>query len=363
MKLLIVTTTVFELDGITNTVMNYYLNLDKTNLQIDFAVPNKVTDRLKKPITENGGTVYELAGRKKNPFLYWRKLREIIRSNRYDMIHAHGNSATLLLEMSAAKMAGTKIRIAHCHNTSCSHPVINRLLKPVFYKMYTHGFACGLDAGKWLFGDRKFTVLKNGTEIEKYVFQSRVREEYRRKFNLTGRKVIGHVGNFVPQKNHEFIIYTFYELIISNPDCVLILVGDGPLLNKMKQMAMELGIYNKIIFMGKSFEVPYLLQAMDVMILPSLFEGFPNVVVEWQIAGLPCIVSDTVTSQVKLTDLVEFLPLSLGPKAWAERLNKIELSDREKTREKVMKEVREAGFDIRTNAIELRNLYFDFVKR
>lgn len=326
MKLLIIATTVFDLDGITNTIMNYYLNMDKSDLLIDFAVPNTLSERLKNPILENGGSIYELPMRNRNPFLYWFQLRWIIYSNHYDIVHAHGNSATLAIEMSAAKMGGTKVRIAHSHNSSCNHPVINRFLKPIFYKMYTHGFACGKDAGKWLFGTKTFTVLNNGTDIEKYAFDSKVREEFRRKYNLTGKKVIGHVGNFVYQKNHEFIIRTFYELTKINSESLLMLIGDGILFQKIKQMILKLGIQDKVIFVGRTLEVPAFLQAMDVMILPSYFEGLPNVVVEWQIAGLPSIVSDTVTSQVKLTNLVEFMSLSSGPKAWAERMNKIPLS-------------------------------------
>ncbi len=359
MKLLIVVTTHFELDGITNTVMNYYVNMDKTDMQVDFIVPNKLNERLKFQIEHNGGRVYELTMRKKNPILYWYNLWNRIQKEQYDIIHAHGNSATLITEMSAARVCGLKVRIAHCHNTDCNHRIINRLLKPLFFRMYTHGFACSTNAGKWLFGKNKFYVINNGTDIRKYSYDSDVREAYRNKYNMDGKKVIGHVGNFVYQKNHEFIIDTFYELNKMNPDCLLVLIGDGVRQAEMKQKVSELGINNKVVFLGKTLEVPQLLQAMDVMILPSRFEGLPNVAVEWQIAGLPSIISDVVTVEVKLTSLVEFLPLSNGPKAWAYRLNSIKTVDRQEICQEVTEQIKEAGFDIRNNAIVLKNLYIN----
>ena len=348
--------------GVSTSIMNYYDFMDKTDMKINFVVPNHVEARLKNHIKNNGGKVYELMTRETNPLRYMKDLIKIIKTGHYDIVHAHGNSCTLLMEMVAAKIAGVKIRIVHCRNTICTHLTIHRLLRPFFNRSYTHGFACGIDAGKWLFGKKPFTVITNGNDIEKFTYNSEIRQEYRQKYHLEGKKAIGHVGCFNYQKNHNFLIDTFYELTKKDPDYVLFLIGDGGLRSEIENKVKQLGIDNKVIFVGKTLEVSNNLQAMDIMLLPSRFEGLPNVVIEWQIACLPSIVADTVTKEAKITDLVEFMPLEAGVKAWARRITEVEIMDRQNISESILKEIREAGFDMKDNAKVLKSLYLSFVR-
>ncbi|MDF2472259.1 MAG: hypothetical protein K0R21_41 [Anaerocolumna sp.] len=356
-KLLIVATTYFELDGITNSLMNYYRHMDKSDMQIDFVTPNKLVKRLKKEIRANGSKIYVLPMRNSNPFTYAKILSRIVKAGEYDIVHAHGNSSTLQTEMFAAKLGGAKIRIAHSRNTSCDHRFFHWLLRPFFYRTFTHGFACGTDAGKWLFGKKPFTVIPNGNDIEKFSYCEEVRQEYRQKYNLEGKKVIGHVGSFCRQKNHEFLLDVFYELLKLDPNHVLFLIGDGELRGEIKEKIKLLGMEQNVILTGKTLEVANLLQAMDVMVLTSRHEGLPNVVIEWQLAGLPSIVSDKVTPDVKVTDLVEFMPLEAGAKDWAEKINQVKLTDRMTIREEIKDKMRTAGYDIEENAKELKQIY------
>lgn len=348
--------------GVSTSVLNYYNFMDKSNMQIDFIVPNKVDEKYRNHIKSNGGKVQELLMREKNPLRYMKELIKIIKIGHYDIVHAHGNSCTLLAEMLAAKIGGVKIRIAHSRNTTCTHIMIHKLLRPFFNRTYTHGFACGTDAGKWLFGKKPFTVIINGNDIKKFSYNSLIRQEYRQKYNLAEKKVIGHVGSFNDQKNHNFLIDTFYELTKLDPGCVLFLLGDGELRKEIENKVKKLGIDKKVVFIGKTLEVSSLLQAMDIMVLPSLFEGLPNVVIEWQIACLPSIVSDKVTKDAKLTELVDFMSLEKGAKAWAKRINKVEIIDRQDISVPIIEEIRKAGYDIEENAKDLKTLYVSFVR-
>lgn len=357
-KILMIPTSNFVNDGITNSIMNYYKYIDKQDIQIDFVVPNKLCDRLKKEMEANNSKYYEL-NRKKNPIKYIIDLKNIIKREKYDIVHAHGSSAILLLEMYAAKLAGCKIRISHSRNTKSAHPIVDKLLRPFFYRTYTHGFACGKDAGKWLFGNREFTVIPNGNDVQKFKYNKEIRQNFRKEMNLNQKKVIGHVGRFNYQKNHEFLIDIFYELTKLDSNAMLVLIGEGKLFNDIKEKVKKLGIKEKVIFVGESLKINKWLQAMDIMVFPSRFEGFPNVVVEWQIAGLPCIISDTITTDVKLTNLVQFMSLETSPKQWAEKINQIEIIDREKIQEENIKMIREKGFDISQNANLLKQKYIE----
>lgn len=343
--------------GVSVSVMNYYNVMDKTNIIIDFVVPNKVDDSFKNLINSNGGKVYQLSMRNRNPFQYLCQLTKIMKTSYYDIVHTHGNSCTLVIEMCAAILAGVKIRIAHSHNTTCSHKFINKLLRPFFNKTYTHGFACGLDAGKWLFRNKEFTVILNGININKFTYNFEKRKEYKEKYNIKEKKVIGHVGAFNYQKNHEFLIDIFYELTKIDPNYVLMLAGDGELRPLIEQKVISLGLYDKVVFLGKTLEVPELIQAMDIMVLPSRFEGLPIVLIEWQSACLPCLVSDKVTKEAKLTNLIEFMSLEKEAIIWAQKIHEITIIDREEIREQILKELQEAGYDINHNAAILSNLY------
>ncbi|GMK38137.1 glycosyltransferase family 1 [Paenibacillus sp. CCS19] len=357
MKVLMVMTTKFEISGITNNVMNYFRYIDKSDMRMDFVVFNKVPDRLINEIEAKGGKVFRIAMRNKNPLVYIYKLQKLIREEGYDIVHAHGNSCTLAVEMLAAKLGGSKVRIAHSRNTACKHTVFHKLLRPIFDRTYTQGFACGYDAGKWLFRDKNFKVIINGNDIDRFVYNEKVREEIRQRYDLDNKKVVGHVGLFNYQKNHEFLINVFNELTKLSDEYVLMLIGNGELKVEVESKVQELGLKNKVIFVGQSLEVEKLLQAMDIMVLPSRYEGLPNVAIEWQIACLPSVISDKVTNEVKLTDLVKFLPLEAGAQIWATEINQISVMNREENKYEIIKQITDAGFNIKENAKELKKIY------
>lgn len=356
-RILLIMTNSMGYTGVSAVVMNYYTFMDKSGMQIDFVIPNKVEERFINQIEGNGGKLYELFMKEKNVILYFAKLLKIIRAGNYDIVHAHGNSSTLFLEMAAAKIAGVKVRIAHSHNSTCAHKIVNKILRPFFLRSYTHGFACSKKAGRWLFKDRSFTVIPNGIDTEKYSFNDQTREEYRKRYHLQDKKVIGHVGAMNDQKNHDFLIDIFYELSKMDPKYILVLIGDGDLRQEITRKVTVLAIEDKVLFLGKSLEVPKLLQAMDIMLLPSRYEGLPVVMLEWQCAGLPMIVSDKVTKEAKLTELVEFMPIETDAREWAKRINEIRILDRNDSKDLLISKIRHAGYDIRDSAVKLKRIY------
>lgn len=362
-KVLIIVTTRFELDGITNVILNYYRAIDKSDMQIDFVIPNDIRKDLKKELEAFGSSIFKISNRVKKPISYMNRLTKLIKENNYNIVHGHGNSCTLALEMYAAKKGGAKVRISHGHNSTCKHTIIHRILRRLFDNNYTNAFACGEKAGEWLYNNKPFEVINNGINIDKFKYDVEIRKKYRNKYNLNAKKVIGHIGHFTYQKNHEYLIDVFAELYKMNSDYRLILIGDGELRVDIEKKVEDLGLSNVVIFTGKTLEVPQLMQAMDSIIMPSRFEGLPLTLVEAQTACLPCFVSDKVSKEAGITDLVRFISLKTSPKEWANIINKSKIINRKELKDKIVNEIIQAGYSINDNAKRMKKLYKLYIER
>lgn len=359
MRVLVINTVRFRLNGITSVIMNYYRNMDKQNIQTDFVVINQISQEYRQELESNGCHIYQL-NRKKKPLSYMIALFRLLRRNRYDVVHIHGNSSMMLLDALPAKLAGVPVRIVHSHTTSCSHMKLHKLLLPIFRKCYNYGFACGQEAGQWLFGDTPFTEIKNGIELKNYRHDETVRKEFREKIQAGNRTVIGHIGNFIELKNHSFLLDWFAQLAGDNDKYLLLLISDGALLEQTKEKAQQLGLQDKVLFLGKTTNVPSYFQAMDAFVLPSLHEGLPMVLVEAQAAGLPCYVSDKVTQQADLTDSLVFLPIA-DASVWSQRLAEDaetwQALDRQQQCSTWQEMIAAKGYDVTANASRLKRMY------
>lgn len=308
MKVLMVITVELGKNGIATCVLNYCETLNRLGVQTDIAASGSVEAEIKDRIDKCGTRLYHLPSRSGNPVSYWCTMKRIIRDNHYDILHVHGNSSTMAFELSAAIAAGCKVRIPHSHNTTCGHLRMHRLLLPFFNRMYTHAAACGHDAGKWLFGNRPFHVIPNGIQMDKYRYDPEKRQSYRAEKGVRNDEIlIGHIGLFNYQKNHEFLLRVFVSLCKRSQRYRLILAGDGPLKSEIIRMAESMGLGDKIIFAGNESNIPACLSAMDLFVLPSRFEGLPYVLIEAQASALPCVVADTVTEEADVTGLVHFV--------------------------------------------------------
>lgn len=357
LKILIIATTKFDLDGITNVILNYYRAIDKSNLKFDFIVPNELRDGLQNELKTNGSNVFKIEKRVKNPLSYTIKLFKVIKKNNYKIVHAHGNSSTLALEMIASKLAGVKVRIAHSHSSTCEYKIAHLLLKIPFKIFTTHKFACGRKAGKWLYNKSDFQIINNGIIVDQYKYNERTRATYREKLNLKSERLIGHVGNFYSPKNHIFLIEIFYELFKLDKNYRLVLIGDGKLRPEIENKVKEMGLQKFVYFIGKSFDVANWMQAMDIVVMPSKFEGLPLTLIEAQTAALRCFVSDKVSREVSITDLINFIPLESSPRKWATEINEYNPEMRISNKEKTLGQVTEAGFNIYENAKLVKENY------
>ena len=352
-KVLIISTVGLIYDGITSVILSYLKVMDLTGLEIYVANTIKAESRIVNQIKDLGCEIVELPNRRTNPKGYFVNLVKFIRKKKIEVIHAHGNSGTLAIEMSAGWLGGSKKRIAHSHNTRCDQVKADKLLRPLFYLMYTEALACGDAAGKWLYGGRKFVVLNNGRDVDAFKYNSEIRNIMREKLGITDI-AIAHVGGFFEQKNHRFLVEIYREIRKINPNSKLYMIGDGPLRNEIEKLSKDIGV----IFTGTTDCVSDYLQAMDGMILPSLFEGLPLVAIEWQINGLPCLFADTITKDCMISDNVQFIGLETEAKEWAEKiLELVEQNNRLLNSENAVLNAKKLRFDIREEAIKLKDIY------
>jgi len=269
-----------------------------------------------------------------------------------------------------AKKSGVGVRIAHSHSTTNKKEwkknLMKNALKP-FSKIYaTDYFACSRLAGRWLFGNKAYNrgevhLLNNAIEVDNFLYNEKVRLKKRKELSIKKNTlVIGHIGRFVKQKNHEFLLDIFKEIHEKEPNSILLLAGTGPLLEDIKKKVEELDLTDNVKFLGQRNDANELYQAMDIFLLPSLYEGLPVVGVEAQAAGLLCILSTSMTEETKILSTTKFVSLDQSSKDWAEIILK-EYSNF--TRTNTLKEIQKNGFDIKTEAKKLEKKYRELNKR
>lgn len=358
MKILMIFTSRFQYTGITRSVLNYYHELIKRDdVFIDFLIPNEIDDSLEKEINYDKSNVHiiKMKIRRFLPIVYFYKFSKILKKNKYDIVHVHGSSSILCYELLTAKLCGVKTRIAHCHSTSSEHKFLHKVLYPLFRKSYTDAFACGEAAGEWLFKGKQFTIINNAQDVSLFSFNNSIRNKLRKQYNIDNKIVLGHVGNFAYVKNHEFLIDLYEKLLSINNNYYLVIIGNGPLFQQIKDKIKIKNLKDRILLLGTISNVNEWLSALDIMLLPSKYEGFPNVVVEWQINGIPCILSDRVTKMVAMTDLVNFCKLNICD--WVEQIQNIKLNTNNRSNHKYIENIIDNGFEIKSASDNLYNIY------
>lgn len=354
--------------GVEAVVNNYYRAIDATRFQFDYFIDEDSTCEPPGEMLARGARYFRIPPTSRAAARV-RTLTRLFRENGYDIVHAHMNTlnAPVLL---AAWLAGTPVRISHNHSTSDPsegrRATLKRLLRPTAGWWATDRFACGELAAAWMFGERavrrgEVTILPNAIDVERFRFDPSAREAVRTQLGLEGRLVVGHVGRFMHQKNHAFLLEIFGALRERRRDAVLMLVGDGELRNEVEKCAREQGLAPYVRFMGIRKDTARLYSAMDVFVLPSFYEGLPVVGVEAQAAGLPCVFSKSVDPQAAVGGQVRFLALSQGAAAWARAVE--ESAQHAQARAQAADSVRRHGFDIGDTGEKLSALYEAFAGR
>ena len=319
--------TIMNRGGLETMLMNYYRKLDKTKIQFDFMTNRLERGHYDDEIEALGGKIYRLSPIKPGNYnKYFKELDEFFKEHKeYKVVHSHINENSGFV-LKAAKKAGIECRIAHSHLSDLKldykYPFrvyARRNLK----ENVSDYFACSQRAGEWLFGKEisssgKVIVLNNAVDTEKFKINKDIRDKVRMELGIEDKKVIGHVGRFNPQKNHEFLIDVFNEVYKNDKGTVLLLIGDGYLKEKIEDKVKKLNLEQGVKFLGVREDIPELMQGMDLFLFPSQFEGLAVVMVEAQAAGLKVITSTGVTKESDITNNVEFIDLSKGAEYWAD---------------------------------------------
>ena len=345
--------------GLETMLMNYYRHIDREKIQFDFLTHRPERSDYDDEIESLGGKVY-YAPRlyPQNYPAYFAYMKNFFTEHtEYKLMHSHIDSMSYL-PLLAGKKAGIPVRIAHSHNTSIDKD-FKYILKQFFRFRITSVanvfLACGEEAGRYLFGNRPFKVIPNAVEAEKFYFNQSVRSKKRKKLGYNNEFVVGHVGRISYQKNHKFLIEIFYEILKREPNAILMLVGVGEKEAQVREQIQKLGITEQVQFLGNRNDVSELYQAMDVFVLPSLFEGIPVVGVEAQFADLPCYFSNTTPREVKFNEKTQFISLDQTSEEWAGEILHSKGAERNSEYVGIMN----SSYDIENAHQILENTYFD----
>lgn len=355
--------------GVEAVVMNYYRHIDKSKIQFDFICDDDSTDIPYEEIEELGGRVILIPPYQK-VFKYHKELKRILKEGNYRIVHSHINTLSVF-SLWAAKSAGVPVRIAHSHSTTNKKEKKKNLMKMVlrpFSKLFaTDYMACSELAGRWLFGDKTFDegkvyILNNAIDLDKFKYNEKIREEKRKELGIDkDTLVIGHIGRFVEQKNHRFLIDIFNELQKQKENSKLILVGQGPLKEEIENKVKELNLQDKVMFLGQRQDVNELYQAFDCFLFPSLYEGLGMVLIEAQVSGLTCVCSTEVPEIVKIIENVLFIPLNVSIERWSKD---IIIANKENIKRNSYEgEIINKGYNIFIENEKLKKIYEELICR
>lgn len=352
--------------GVEAVVLNYFSFINKDKIQFDFICDSDSTDIPYEQIEAMGGKVILIPPYQKL-FKYQKELKKVLKDGNYQIVHSHINALSIF-PLRVAKKAGVPIRIAHSHSTSNKKEwkknLLKNILKP-FSKVYSNKYMCCSElAGRWLFGDKEYEkgtvyLLNNAIDLDKYKYNENIRIAKRKEMGIKPSTfVVGHIGRFVEQKNHRFLIDIFNEIHKKRKDSLLLLAGQGPLMEEMKEKVHNLGLDNCVQFLGQRKDANELYQVFDLFLLPSLYEGLPVVGVEAQASGNLCYLSNDMTKETKVLDSTKFMSLENTAEEWA---NAILKDAKRYKKHNTKEEVSKYGFNIEKEAEKLEKKYYEYL--
>ncbi len=353
--------------GAESVVMTYFRSIDKRQFKFDFICESDSSNIPYEAIEKLGGKVI-IVPPYENTNKYVKELSIILKNGNYDIVHSHTNELSYL-SLKAAKKAKIPVRIAHSHlasNKLEDNKLIKNIYRPLIKVNATNYFACNEASAKFLFGEKAYKngnvfIIKNAINLSYFSYNEKIRKKKREELDIKDNQiVIGHIGRFVNQKNHEFLLDLFKAVHDLNSKTVLLLAGQGPLMTKIKEKAYTMGIYDNIKFLGQINNANKLYQAMDVFVLPSFYEGESVTLIEAQAASLPCIASEEVGKESILIPTTTLLSLNSPLEVWANTI--LDAAEKSK-REDHTDEIREKGYEIKDTVKLLEKEYKRIVKK
>ena len=353
--------------GLETMLMNYYRHMDRDLIQFDFLANKPKPGAYEDEVRSLGGRIFVSPGFNPVKIPKYRKfMKNLFQEHpEIQIVHAH-NGALAYYALREAQRNHIPHRIAHSHNSKINWDLkwpIKQYCRSHMKNATTDFWGCGELAVEFYFGkkiveSKNYTIIRNAIEEERFLYNEQIRTQLRKQLEVGDKFVVGHVGRFMYQKNHTFLIDIFAEIYKRNQNAVLLLIGEGELEEKIREKIHKLGLGQAVIFTGSIPNVNEMYQAMDVFLLPSLYEGLPVVGVEAQASGIRSVFSDTVTKEIGITDLAEFISLEASPSVWAE---KILQSASGYERKNMRTEIVEAGYSIHTEAEKMQNMYLQMV--
>ena len=349
--------------GVQAVLQNYYTYMNQKEYIFDFVVMGTEVGELEEWFESRGSRIYHVTPRgvsfKKNT----EELKRIIKNGNYDVVHCHQDYKSLIAII-IAKLYGVKTRIVHCHQAFPKESAKSRTIRAVstlLIKCFANVFmGCGEDAARWLYGERmlksgKAIVLNNAINLEKYAFSDAKRSKFRTDLGIDSKLVFGNAARFTHQKNHKLLIDIFAKVYAQNQNSVLLLAGEGELMEETRAYCEQLGIRDAVMFLGVRADICDVLSAMDIFLLPSRFEGLALIMVEAQANGIPAVCSPFVTRELELQNNVLFVQESdyENTEAWCSAIEKaLDIGRLDDTTI-----LTKAGYDIRQEAKKLEAIY------
>ena len=358
--------------GIQAFILNINKNMDLDKIKFDYVVYRNERDAefYDKSVEKMGGNIICL--QKNNGIKRIKSfidLYKLQKDKKYDVVHIHGDRVKSFFEAIIFKLCKTPIIIMHSHNDRMSkdkklyyiHLGMQNVIKHFWKFIVDYEFACSTNAAKWMFSksdirDSRAKVINNGIDEKKFIYNEEVRQKYRKKLNVEGKFVVAHVGRFSYQKNHDFLIDIFNSVNKQYSNSVLLLIGDGELKEKIIEKVRLLNLEDKVIFYGLSDEIHNILQAADIFVFPSHYEGLPVVGIEVQASGLMTVASDNITNEIKITDYWTSVSLNKSAEEWAKIILKYKDGY---TRINTSKEIINSGFSAAGISKTLEDLYIN----
>lgn len=350
--------------GLETMLMNYYRKIDCRKVQFDFMVHRQDEGAYDEEIKEMGGRIFHAPRLMPNQFIrHHYSVKSIISSEQYPIVHSHIDSMSFF-PLLAAKQAHTPVRIAHSHSSGVTKDVkkpIKELARFGVRKVANHYWACGNKAGLYLFGEKRWNspkskIIRNAIDTKKFEYNEVARKQVRSELNIPPDAiVVGHVGRFELVKNQAYLVQMFAEFQKKVRGAVLMLVGDGAQRERVEREASRLCGENNVIFTGTRPDIDRLMQAMDLFVMPSLFEGLPMTAVEAQASGLPVLLSDRISQEAAILSNVRFSSIEESPARWVDKM--LQMLQTVPKRKLAAHDVQLAGFDISDNAMMLQETY------
>lgn len=349
-------------------IMNMYRNIDKSKIQFDFFTPFYCdNEKMKSEIESYGGKLFTSNGNFKNGGNkkdLMKNVKAFLSNHYYDIVHIHSGSTYALMYISKiARKSGIPNVIVHSHCggfKNLKYRVIKFISTPYLLKYPTQYCACSKLAAEWKFPKsiiqkNNYTILKNAIDTDKFYYSEEIRNSKRKELNIENKFVVGHIGRFSIQKNHEFVIDVFNKILNKKENAVLLLIGIGELQEEIKEKVKNMKLENNVFFLNIRQDINELLNAMDIFLLPSFFEGLPVVGIEAEATGLPVYTSNKVTKELPLQDLTKYYKLEDGSEKWAENI----LDDyKNKTRKNTTDRIIRAEYDVKISAKNMEEFYF-----